>query len=271
MRGGGMVRDPAVSGQFYPASKKGLLEELEGMIPDCPNKIDAIGAVVPHAGYIYSGPVAGEVYARVKPKSTYIILSPNHTGYGARFASWAEPWRTPLGVVGVDKDLLASIMQNTDLITEDPSAHVFEHSIEVQLPFIQETSPAALIVPLTVQHGTLSEYQDIADAIVSAVKQTGREAMIIASSDMTHYESRRNAKEKDQKAIQAILDLDAEGLLDVVERNNISMCGYIPAAIMLMCANKMNAKKSELVKYSDSGDVTGDTTQVVGYAGMLIY
>ena len=266
-----MVRNPAVAGQFYPADKGSLLEDLEAMIPDRPDKIDAIGAVVPHAGYGYSGSVAGEVYARLEPKSTYVILSPNHTGYGARFASWREPWRTPLGVVDVDKELLARMMEATDLITEDPAAHTSEHSIEVQLPFIQKTSPAAKIVPVTVQYGDLSEYQEVADAIVSALKQAGRETVILASSDMTHFESRAAAKEKDRKAIQAVLELDAEGLLGVVEKNNISMCGYIPTAIMLMCANKMNAKKGELVKYADSGDVTGDTVQVVGYAGIIVY
>ncbi len=266
-----MVRNPAVSGQFYPANKGSLLDDLENMIPDRSDKIDAVGAIVPHAGYIYSGPVAGEVYARLKPRSTYIILSPNHTGYGARFASWSEPWRTPLGVVDVDRDLLAAMMQETGLVTEDPAAHAFEHSIEVQLPFIQKTSPAGKIVPMTIQYGNLSEYQEVADAIVSAAKRAARDVVILASSDMTHYESRKSAKEKDQKAIRAVLALDAEGLLDVVEKNNISMCGYIPAAIMLMCAKKMNAKKAELVRYSDSGDVTGDITQVVGYAGIIVY
>jgi len=266
-----MARDPAVAGQFYPADKRALLRELEALIPDRPDKIDAIGAVVPHAGYVYSGSVAGEVYAELMPKSTYIILSPNHTGYGARFAAYREPWRMPLGPVDVDKYLLAAIMRNTGLIKEDPAAHVAEHSIEVQLPFIQKTAKAANIVPITVRYGNLPELREVADAIVSAVREADREAVIIASSDMTHYEPREVAKKKDQMAIQAVLDLDAEGLLNVVEENNISMCGYIPAVIMLMCANKMDAKEGKLVKYSDSGDVTGDTAGVVGYAGIIVY
>ncbi|MFH1552118.1 MAG: AmmeMemoRadiSam system protein B [Candidatus Omnitrophota bacterium] len=266
-----MARNPVVSGQFYPGDKETLLKELGGMIPDCSEKINAVGAIVPHAGYVYSGYVAGEVYAKLKPKTTYIILGPNHTGYGERFASCAESWSTPLGPVDVDKDLLAEMMRETGLIVEDSSAHAFEHSIEVQLPFIQKTSPEASIVPITVQYGNLSEYQELALAITSAIKKKNRDAIIIASSDMTHYESRKVAKEKDKKAIQAVLDLDAEKLLNVVEKNNISMCGYIPAGIMLMCAKSMGAKKAELVKYSDSGEMTGDTLQVVGYAGMIVY
>ncbi len=266
-----MVREAAVAGQFYAGDKGSLLKQLEAMIPDRPEKIDAVGAVAPHAGYIYSGAVAGEVYAKIKPKSTYIILSPNHTGYGDRFAALSEAWQTPLGVVDVDTDLLAAVMRNTDLVTESPDAHIYEHSIEVQLPFIQRTSPEARIVPITVRDGHLPELREVADTIASAVKETGRDAVIIASSDMTHYESRKAAKEKDKKAIQKIIDLDPEGLLSVVEGSNISMCGYIPTAIMLMCANKMNAKKGELVKYADSGDVTGDTVQVVGYAGIVVY
>jgi len=266
-----MVRIPAVAGQFYPDDKEELLKDLEAMIPDCSSKIDAIGVVVPHAGYIFSGAVAGEVYAKLAPKSTYVILSPNHTGYGGRFASSAEPWSTPLGVIDTDKDLLAAITRNTDLVRGDPAAHIAEHSIEVQLPFIQKTSPKAKIVPITVRHGNLSELREVADALVSAVGESDSDTLIVASSDMTHYESREVAKKKDKMAIQEVLDLDAEGLLDVVEKNNITMCGYIPTAIMLICAKKMNAKKCELVKYTDSGDVTGDTAQVVGYAGIIIY
>ena len=266
-----MVRSPAVAGQFYPADEESLLRDLEEMIPQKKKQIDAIGAVSPHAGYIYSGKVAGEVYARLKPKDTYIILSPNHTGLGARFAASSERWRTPLGDVDIDSKLLEAIASKTELIKEDAQAHLLEHSAEVQVPFIQKTSPGAKIVPLAVQFGSFDELNNIADAIVSGLNDTGRRVTIIASSDMTHYESRQEAEEKDKKAIRAVLDLDARGLLETVAENKISMCGCIPAAIMLMCASKMGAKNSELIKYSDSGDVTGDTEQVVGYAGIIVY
>ncbi|MGB2629772.1 MAG: AmmeMemoRadiSam system protein B [Candidatus Omnitrophota bacterium] len=266
-----MVRDPAVAGQFYPGTKEDLARDLKKMIPDIPDKIDAIGAVTPHAGYIYSGAVAGEVYARLKPKQAYIILNPNHTGYGAQFALSPEAWRTPLGEVEIDKELAAALKKKTSLIKEDATAHAFEHSGEVQVPFIQETSPGAKIVPITCYHGDLSELTEVADAIASAISETGKDAIIIASSDMTHFESRKSAKAKDQKAIDRILELDAEGLLRTVSRENISMCGYIPTSIMLMAAKKLGAKKAKLVRYSDSGDATGDTFQVVGYAGIIVY
>ena len=266
-----MVRNPVVAGQFYPGSRDELTRELDKMIPVCPDKIGAVGVVVPHAGYVFSGQVAGEVYAKVEPRNTYLILSPNHTGYGSRFAASGEPWETPLGMVDIDKDFLAAVMRRTELVTEDALAHVAEHSIEVQLPFIQRTSPGAKIVPITVQRGDFSELNEVADALVFAAGERENEVLIVASSDMTHYESREDAGKKDEAAIRKVLELDAEGLMEVVEREDITMCGYIPVAIMLMCAKRMNAKKSELVKYSDSGDVTGDTAQVVGYAGIIVY
>ncbi len=266
-----MVRNPAVAGQFYSGDKEQLLKDLADMIPDCRDKKDAIGAVAPHAGYIYSGAVAGAVYANMMPKSTYVLLSPNHTGYGRRFAFSAEPWQTPLGTVDVDTDLLDAMCHRTSLLAEDETAHISEHSIEVHLPFIQRISPGAKIVPITVQYGNISEFQEVADAIAGAVTETKRDVVIIASSDMTHYESREAASKKDHLAIRKILDLNAEGLFSVVEEKNISMCGYIPTVIMLMCAKKLKAEQAKLIKYTDSGEMTGDTMQVVGYAGIIVY
>ncbi len=266
-----MTREAAVAGQFYPGNKHSLEKELEAMIPAGSEKIDAIGAVVPHAGYMYSGAVAGEVYAKIKPKKTYVIFSPNHSGYGAPFALSAESWKTPLGEVSVDKELIDAVKDRSALVKEDATAHAFEHSIEVQLPFIQRIAPGSSIVPITVQHGSMKQLGEVAGAVSSAIKETGKDAAILASSDMTHYESRKTAEEKDHMAIDRILELDPEGLIQVVETNNISMCGYIPAVLMLMACKDLGAKKAELVKYSDSGYVTGDDYQVVGYAGIVVY
>jgi len=265
-----MVRAAVVAGQFYPGDKDNLEKELNFLVPDIKSKIKAIGAIVPHAGYMYSGAVAGEVYARLAPGSTYLIISPNHTGYGKRFALSNEPWETPLGNVAINVDLLKNIRDGSRLIEEDPEAHIAEHSIEVQLPFIKKTAPSADVVPLTVQVGEIEELKEISEAIVLAIKTSGRDVVIISSSDMTHYESRETAEKKDKFAIDEILDLNAKNLLSVVEEKNISMCGYIPTAIMLFCAKKLGAKYAELVKYSDSGDVTGDIRQVVGYAGIVV-
>ncbi|MBL7073197.1 MAG: AmmeMemoRadiSam system protein B [Candidatus Omnitrophica bacterium] len=265
-----MVREAVVGGQFYSADKEGLLAELKGLVPPKAEKIDALGIMVPHAGYMYSGRVAGAVYGRIKPKSTYVIFGPNHTGRGARFASSGDLWQTPLGELLPDTELLENILARTNLITEDAAAHSVEHSIEVQLPFIQRTASSAKIVPIAAGHGNIEELSEIAEAVSSAVKETSRDAVLVASSDMTHYENREAVVQKDKKAIQKVLELDAEGLVEVVEKNNISMCGCIPTAIMLMAAGKLGAKKGRLIEYTDSGEVTGDISQVVGYAGMVV-
>lgn len=265
-----MVREPAVAGQFYTANKEKLLKELDAMVPEVSDKFDAIGAVVPHAGYMYSGAVAGAFYARLKPKTTYVILSPNHTGYGTSIAATSQSWRTPLGVVEVNKEILSSIRNKTPLVKDDPAAHMSEHAIEVQLPFIQKTSPGANIVPITIMGISVHEMDEIALAIASSIEKAKKDTVIIASSDMTHYESRKSAKMKDTKAIKKVVEIDAAGLLEVVRENDISMCGYIPAAIMLLAAKKLGARKGELIRYADSGEVTEDTEEVVGYASIVI-
>ncbi|MFH1878680.1 MAG: AmmeMemoRadiSam system protein B [Candidatus Omnitrophota bacterium] len=266
-----MVREPAVAGQFYPGGRESLIKTLDNMILPIKNKVDAICAVVPHAGYSCSGIVAGEVYAKIMPKETYIILGPNHTGYGSPFSASSESWHTPLANVDVDRELLDMVMENAPMVKIDPSAHVFEHSIEVQLPFIQRISPEAKIVPITVGYGDLKDLKKIGDAISDAADKSGKKIMVLASSDMSHYLPRKTARAKDMMAIEKILALDPEGLLNVVEENDISMCGYIPAVIMLFSARKMKASGAELVRYGDSGDLTGDTGQVVGYAGVIVF
>lgn len=266
-----MVRNPAVAGQFYPQDKTKLLAELKGFVPSIRDRIKAIGAVSPHAGYVYSGKVAGAVFSKLEPRKTYVILSPNHTGYGADIAASCESWKTPIGTADIDEELLAAIMERTGLITDDKHAHEFEHSVEVQVPFVQLTSSEAKIVPITVSHVPMEELREVSKAIAGAILATGSDAVIIASSDMTHYESRRSASSKDKEAIERVLKLDADGLLEIVRKKGISMCGCVPTAIMMMAAKDLGASKAELVKYADSGDVTGDTAQVVGYAGIIVY
>lgn len=266
-----MVRMPAVAGQFYPMDRNTLLRDLGTLIPERKDKLDIIGAVAPHAGYVYSGGVAGELYARLRPKDVYVVLGPNHHGHGDDFAASREPWRTPLGTVDVDEELLSKVLGKTRLVTIDRTAHAFEHSIEVQVPFIQVTSPGAKIVPITVKYGTPEELEEVACSVADAIKETGRDAVIIASSDMTHYQSRKICAKKDKDAIERVLALDPLGLMRVVEEENISMCGYVPAVMMLMSAKHLGAKKAELVRYADSGDVTGDTGAVVGYASIVVY
>ena len=268
-----MVRAAAVAGQFYSGSKASLIKELDGLI--CPSimKENAIGMVSPHAGYIYSGAVAASVYSAIKPKSTYIILGPNHTGLGQPFGlSTAKTWATPLGEVVIDEPVARQIKKNSKYVKDDDASHAHEHSIEVQLPFLQATQGHFKFVPIVIAYAQLDVYQEIGRAIAKSIKELGLEgeAAIIASSDLTHYESQESAERKDRVAIDAILALDEKRLVDDVSRLNITMCGYAPVAIMLAAAKDLGAKKARLLKYQTSGDVSGDRSAVVGYAGVLV-
>jgi len=261
------------AGQFYPQEPGILRREMENLVQPVrqEDKVDAIGAISPHAGYMYSGGVAGEVYSAMEPKGTYMIIGPNHTGYGAPFSLSVEPWHTPLGKVDIDLDLAEAVKERTSLIEEDTSAHMMEHSIEVQLPFIQTVSPGAKMLPLTVSRAAYRDLREIGSAIAGAVTSVSASVCMVASSDMTHYETRASASVKDHEAIEKIIELDAEGLMRTVEDRNISMCGYVPSVIMLIAARELGARKAKLIKYTDSGQVTGDTDEVVGYAGIVVF
>ncbi|MBI4974634.1 MAG: AmmeMemoRadiSam system protein B [Candidatus Omnitrophica bacterium] len=268
-----MVRQAAVAGQFYPASEKLLLRQVESLIDRKTAREDAIGVVSPHAGYIYSGSVAGSTLASIKSKSTYIIMGPNHTGLGAEFSlSRIELWETPLGKVKIDKPLANQIAKSSRYIKEDDLAHSHEHSIEVQLPFLQTLQKDFAFVPIVISSAELDIYRVIGIEVATSIKELKLEdaVTIIASSDMTHYEPHEIARKKDSLAIEAILELDEEKLVASIDRLNISMCGYAPVAIMLVAAKELGAKKGRLVKYQTSGDASGDYSSVVGYAGIII-
>lgn len=268
-----MIRNPAVAGQFYPGPKDVLLKELKTLIGNAAAKVDAIGVVSPHAGYMYSGVVAGSVFSSIKPRSTYIILGPNHTGLGEKFGlSNSQSWKTPLGEVKVNKALADAIKKHSSHIEYDDLSHAHEHSIEVQLPFLQFIKKDFDFVPIAISYADPDVYMNIGKAIADSIigLKLKHDVMIIASSDMTHYESQASAKKKDGVAIEAILKLDDAGLVDSVSRLDISMCGYAPVAIMIAAAKLLGAKDAKLIKYQTSGDVSGDYSSVVGYAGIVI-
>ncbi len=225
----------------------------------------------PHAGYMFSGSVAGAVYSKIKIPDKVVILGPNHTGRGAPFSIITEGiWNTPLGEIKIASSLGKNILENSKDLEEDTSAHTFEHSIEVQLPFLQYLNPKISFVPICLSSSIYSCYEDIALAIYNAVKTEGEKVLIIASSDMSHYEPHDVANDKDRQAIEAILELDEKLLLKRIEDFNISMCGFVPATIMLIACKELGAKTAELVKYQTSGDVIGDYSEVVGYAGLIV-
>ncbi len=264
-----MIRKPVVAGQFYSASKSSLRKEIQGFIEEKAKKTKALGAVVPHAGYIFSGETAGAVYSRLVIPETLILIGPNHTGYGEACAIQVQGfWKTPLGEVEINSILAKEILKNSSFLTEDSSAHESEHSIEVQVPFLQYLRKDAKIVPVILSECTLDVCREIGKAVASATRS--QDAIVIASSDMTHYESAEEAKAKDEKAIQAIINLNEEELINRVKKFRISMCGYIPAAVMLVACKELGAKEAELIKYTNSGERSGDDREVVGYAGIIV-
>ena len=266
-----MIRQPVVSGQFYPESPSQLKAMIGGMVDEKAVKKEVIGLIAPHAGYIYSGPVAGAAISRVKFKDTFIVMGPNHTGRGKALSIMTEgTWKTPLGEVEIDSELGKQILATSSHLEEDHVAHQYEHSIEVQLPFLQYFKKDIRIVPIILAYSSGDTYKEIGKELAGAIKDLNREVVIIASSDMTHYEPQESARRKDNKAIEAMLDLDEDELLKRVKELNISMCGYAPAVSLISAAKELGATAAELVKYQTSGDTTGDYSTVVGYAGIII-
>ncbi len=266
-----MIRNPVVAGQFYPGSPEPLKAMIKGMVDETATKEEVIGLVLPHAGYVYSGPVAAAVVSRIEFKDTFIIMGPNHTGMGKPLSIMTGgTWKTPLGEVQVDAELGKQILTDSSYLEEDRAAHQHEHSIEVQLPFLQYFKPDIKIVPIILAQAGGEVYQEIGRGIAKAVKDLNKKVVIIASSDMSHYESQESASSKDIQAIEAILSLDGDELLKRVRELNITMCGYAPAVALITAAKELGAGRAELVKYQTSGDTTGDYAAVVGYAGIII-
>ena len=266
-----MIRNPIAAGQFYPASAPELRAMIEAMVDEKAEKEEVIGLISPHAGYTYSGPVAAAVISKVKFKDTFTIMGPSHTGMGEPFSIMTEgKWKTPLGEVEIDSELSKKILANSNYLQEDKVAHLYEHSIEVQLPFLQYFKPDFKLVPIVLTYASSTILKEIGREIANSVKELDKKVVIIASSDMTHYEPQESAQKKDNQAIEAILDLNENELLKRVEELNITMCGYAPTVSLIVAAKELGATGAELVKYQTSGDTTGDYSAVVGYAGIII-
>jgi AmmeMemoRadiSam system protein B len=264
-----MLREPAVAGSFYEKDAPALKKHLAKYITENPNKIKAKAIVVPHAGYIYSGKTAGEVYSAIEIPDIIIIMGPNHTGLGPPISIMCEgAWRTPLGDVKINEPLANEIIKGGKAAQKDSLAHMREHSIEVQLPFLQSLKKSFTFVPIIFGEYDLADLKGTAAAIASALK--GKDALIVASTDLTHYEDADSAREKDMLVLQDIEKLDAEGLAADVEKNGISMCGWMPVFTAISAAKILGAKSGKLVKYSNSGEASGDYSQVVGYGGVII-
>ncbi|MGH9515790.1 MAG: AmmeMemoRadiSam system protein B [Terriglobales bacterium] len=264
------VREPAVAGRFYPANPERLRAEIESYLPSC-KKIRAIACMVPHAGYMYSGQVAGAVFSPLEIPASCIVLGPNHTGRGHPLAIMKEgSWRTPLGETPIDSELAETLARECPGLSEDSAAHRSEHSIEVEIPFMQVCRPGVKFVPIAIGTGQLVLLEQLGHTLAEVLKKSKKPALIIASSDMNHYEDDATTRVKDRKAIDKILALDAPGLYQTVMNESISMCGFGPAVVMLTAARCLGAQKAELAQYATSADVSGDHKVAVGYAGIII-
>ncbi len=279
------VRRPAAAGYFYPAGRGDLEDAIRdsflnpvgpGKLPPAPPRNDVIGVISPHAGYAYSGPIAAHSYYMASSLKgtveTVVITGPNHYGVGSGVAvTESDMWETPLGTVEVDRELARTIVDLSRIVDVDDAAHWREHSVEVQVPFLQFSLGEGLrMVPITMALQDALTAVEVGDAIARAAKEVGRRVLLVASTDFTHYEPYDEAYRRDAKAIEAIMSMDTSELYRVVEKYRVSMCGYGPVAVTLTAARALGATKVELLKYATSGDTAGDKGSVVGYGSLAI-
>jgi MEMO1 family protein len=270
-----ILRHAAVAGRFYPGDPDDLRTEARGYLSQATSMnqapVRALGCIAPHAGYIYSGHVAGAVFARLEVPKRCVVLCPNHTGMGRALAIMSEGgWQTPLGDVPIDTELAQALKEQFPALQEDSAAHRAEHAAEVELPFLVLRQPELRFVPIALGTGQFEILEQLGKALADVIAAQSDPILIVASSDMNHYEADALTRVKDHRAIERILSLDARGLFDVVTHQDISMCGYGPAVVMLTAARELGAKSAELVKYATSGDISGDRNMVVGYAGVVV-
>ncbi|MEI7818456.1 MAG: AmmeMemoRadiSam system protein B [Desulfuromonadales bacterium] len=266
-----MQRQAVVAGQFYPGSEDSLRDSLSLLIAKNTSPKQVKGIISPHAGYVYSGAIAGKLYSQVEIPDSVLIIGPNHRGVGAAAALYPDgEWLTPLGTVSINSRLNSLLLRHGRYLQSDSIAHNSEHSIEVQLPFLQYLHHDVSVSAICIGHGDYEILRDIGHGIAAAIKEYGENVLIVASSDMTHYESAEVVLKKDKVALERALALDGKGLLDVCHRGRITMCGVVPATVMIEAVLQLGAQQSELVAYGTSGDITGDNSQVVGYAAVVV-
>ncbi len=276
------VRRPCQAGAFYEADPEALRKQIEscfchqlgpGKTPsviktECKH---VIGLVCPHAGYMFSGPIAAHAYYELAVDGApdiIVIFGPNHTGYGTALAAMNEGfWRTPLGDVEVDNEVANAIVRESRIVDVDESAHRFEHSVEVQLPFLQYLYGSDFkIVPICFLMQDLASAREVGQAVGKIL--LGKNAVIIASSDMTHYEPQAQAEKKDKRALEAVEAMDEGRLFSIVEEESVTACGVGPIAALIAAAKVLGGKKAKLLCHKTSGDVIGDYSSVVGYAAV---
>jgi len=265
-----MIRQPAVAGSFYPAEAARLNHDLDLLLPDLvPQPATAI--IVPHAGYVYSGAVAGELIAATKIPKKVVLLGPNHHGAGPSVAvSGADKWATPLGDVPLAADLREQLCSGITELVVDERAHQFEHSLEVMLPFLLRQQAELQIVPISLRSLDYPAAEKLGQGIASVIRQLDETTLLLASSDMNHFLDADTTERLDFMAISAMTSFDPRALYRTVTENRISMCGMLPAVVVMHAAKELGAGECKLVRYAHSGQVNGDNSRVVGYAGLSI-
>ncbi|MGA8223667.1 MAG: AmmeMemoRadiSam system protein B [Candidatus Acidiferrales bacterium] len=266
-----MIRPPAVAGRFYSSDPRELARDVDQFVISASEKISALGCVVPHAGYMYSGHVAGAVYSSLEIPRRCILLGPRHFPRGESMAILTEgSWQTPFGEAQIDSALARELAYACPRLREDAVAHECEHSLEVQLPFLQRLAPDFRFVPVVLGTERYPVLEELGHAVAHVVAAQAERVLVIASSDMNHYENDAITRVKDERAIARILALDPRGLYDTVRTEGISMCGYAATVAMLVAVLDRGATEARLIRYATSGDVSGDYDRVVGYAGIAI-
>jgi len=271
-----MIRPPAVAGQFYPETASQIDAELDALIRPVAVRRKAVAVVCPHAGWMYSGQTAGLVYSNVEIPDRVILVGPNHRGIGSNYAVFsAGVWRTPVGDAPIAEPLAAALLDACELLAEDARAHSAEHSLEVQVPMLLRANPNVRIVPVIIgggwpESGGRHNLREIAGAIVQTVQDYGKPTLLLASTDLNHYEDQETSKIKDRLVLDAVVNLDEDGLMSRVVDVNVTMCGVAATYIVLHAAKKLGARHAELLDYRTSGDVNGDFTRVVGYGAVVI-
>jgi len=265
------AREAAVAGQFYSGDPGELRRIVGSFIRKPESMLEAKAIVVPHAGYMYSGTVAGEVFSAVHLPDRFILLGPNHSGRGAPLAlAPAGVWHMPLGAVRTDADMNRNLMTECPELQEDSAAHRSEHSLEVQIPFIQVLKPDFRFSAICVRTIEYSSLEALGHVMARVIRALGEPVLLVASSDMTHYETAEDASQQDQFAIDRILAVDPQGLYRVVMEKDISMCGFAPTVSVLFACRDLGASAGRLIRYTNSGEASGDYGRVVAYAGMAI-
>ncbi|MDE3109015.1 MAG: AmmeMemoRadiSam system protein B [Acidobacteriota bacterium] len=266
-----MIRLPAVAGRFYPSEPEILANQIGKFVSGAGEKVRALGCIVPHAGYMYSGHVAGAVYASIEIPRRCILLGPRHFPRGEPLAILTRgSFATPLGEAQIDAELAASVAREYPRLREDAVAHAQEHSLEVQIPFLQLLVKDIRFVPIVLATDRYGAIEGLGRAVAKVIASAAEPVLAIASTDMNHYENDAATRVKDALAIERILALDPRGLFDTIRDEGISMCGYAATTAMLVAVNELRATEARLVRYATSADAGGDREQVVGYAGIVI-